>query len=366
MLRAELRKTWSRPLLLLAFALVCIAQVHYVVGNYSPYTRQFSDAANQFGGQMDETWKQSVFAEFDRLWPTPPQTSEDYRNATAEQNAILSAHDAAFFTEQLDAYAQSAKDFYGTDPDFDVDRIDAALAELRKSSEKGALVFGYSPAGAQMSSQYMVTWGFLIFMMILCGDQFAGELNTGMMPMQDVTKEGRKKLLRTKFLVCQISGLFVWVVCNGLYVLSLTLAYRLGNLSSIVQDFSYNFCPYSWTTGEFMAVVLLFGLIASQLVSAFMFLLARMGKTLQKSFALIGGSMVLPYLIAFQADLPVFYIWLPCLMHNSWLWTGVKYWKVLGCYIEPWLLAVGEMIVIAALTGVGRCHFMKQAELAME
>ena len=366
MLRAEWRKTWSRPLVIIAFVIVCLVQVYYVASNYNANTRKASDLYNELGGVMDKSWTDRVHERFEELWPTPPQTSEDIRNATLEQSVILDIYDATFFTERLDDYVESRKAFYGADPNFELGRIEDAYSPLREASEKGELIYGMSPAASAMANQYMVTWCFLIFMTILCVDQFSGEKQTGMVPVQNVTKQGRRKLFRAKFAVCQLSALFVWVVCNGLYAISLTVAYGWGNMKSMVQDFNYNACPYVWNTGQFLTVVLLVSFIASQVVAALIFLLARIGGSTQKSFALMGGLLILPYLIAFQADIPAFYVWLPCLMHNSWLWMGLNFWKVLGFYVQPWQIGAVELILVSVLVALGLRHFGKLAESADE
>lgn len=366
MLKAELRKTWSRPLVIIAFLIICFVQVYYVTSNYNPNTREASNLYNKLGGVMARSWSDRVHDRFDELWPTPPQSNEEIWNATLEQSVILDIYDATFFTELLDRYVESAKNYYGTDPDFDLSRIDHAYAPLRKASENGTLIYGMSPTASCMTNQYMVTWCFLIFMTILCVDQFSGEKQTGMVPMQNVTKQGRRKLFRAKFAVCQLSALFVWVICNVLYAVSLTVAYGWGNLESIVQDFNYNACPYTWNAGQFLAVVLTVSFIASQVVAALIFLLARIGGSTQKSFALMGGLLILPYLIAFQADIPAFYVWLPCLMHGSWLWTGLRYWKVLGIYVQPWQIGVVELILVSGLVALGLRRFEQLAECADE
>lgn len=247
MLRAELRKTWSRPLVIVAFVLVCLAQIVYVSMKHNSGTKELASAYNVFGSKMDDFWRASIYARYDELWNTPPQSAEDLWDATPEQRAILAAYDYTFFTEMLDSYVDALKPVYGNAA------VDA-YAALRTASENGELVFGFSPAGESMADQYMVTWGFLIFMILLCVDQFSGEKDIGMVPIQSVTKQGRRKLFLTKLLVCQLSAFAVWAVSNLVYALTLSVYYGWGNLQSVIQDFSFNACPYNWNTGEFLAV----------------------------------------------------------------------------------------------------------------
>ena len=366
MLRAELRKTWTRPMVVITFVLVCLAQVFYVTTNYRADSRAATEAYHAFGGAMDEGWKRSVHEKFEELWPTPPQTTEYLWNATMEQRAILTAYDYTFFTDMLDNYVEGLKGYYGVDPNFDVTLVDAAYADLRTASENGELVFGMSPFGNSMANQYMIAWGFLIFMTILCVDQFSGEKVTGMTPMQHATKQGRQRLFWTKFRVCQVSALAVWLVINTVYGLTLLCCYGWGDLRSVVQDFNYNACPYDWNTGEFMSVVLSVSLVVSQMAAVVIFLLARVSGSTQRSFALIGGVLILPYLIAFQADLPGISLWLPCLMHGGWLWSGLRFWKVFGLYVQPWQLAAAEMVILTAASIPALRHFANLAESANE
>ena len=355
MLKAELRKTWSRPLVMIAFFLVCLAQVVYVSVHYNSGTRALCDAYNDFGGQMNDAWRASIHTQYDALWEAPPQSPDDLWEATVPQRAILTAYDYTFFTQKLDSYAAALAEVYGNAA------VDA-YAELRAASENGELIFGSSPAGEAMADQYMVTWGFLIFMMILCVDQFSGEKDMGMVPMQSVTKRGRQKLFQTKLLVCQLSALLVWSAANLVYALTLTFLYGWGNLQSVIQDFNFNACPHHWNIGEYLAVTLLTGLLASHLTALVIFLLSRLGGSTQRSFALMGGFLILPYLIAFMTNQTWLALWLPCLINNGWLWCNLLLLKLGGSFIPLWTIPAIEMIVAAGIVITALWHYAKKAE----
>lgn len=359
MLKAELRKTWSRPLTIAAFALVCLAQVIYVSMNYNSGTRELSRTCNSFGGQMDDAWRQTIHTRYDELWKTQPQPAEDLWDATLEQQAILIAYDYTFFTEMLDSFVASLENVYG-------DTATNAYAELRDASVNGELIFGSSPAGESMANQYMVAWGFLIFMILLCVDQFSGEKDIGMVPMQSVAKRGRRWLFSTKLLVCQFSALIVWSAANLTYAIVLVYYYGWGNLQSVIQDFIFNACPYNWNTGEYLAVTLMTGLIASQLTALVIFLLARVGGSTQRSFALMGGVLVLPYLLAFLTDNMWVALWLPCLMNNQWLWSGLRLLPLGKGYIPLWATVGVELVLIAAIAAVILHRFVEKAETVVE
>ena len=345
MLKAELQKTWSRPLIIVAFLLACLAQVIYVSMNYDSGTKELSDAYNTFGGQMDDAWRDSIYAQYEQLWEIPPESAEDIWDATLEQRAILTAYDYTFFTEMLDSYVDALDDTYG-------ETAVEAYAELRAASENGELVFGVSPAGESMANQYMVTWGFLIFMILLCVDQFSGEKEIGMVPMQSVTKQGRRKLFQSKLLVCQISAFAAWMASNLVYAVTLTIYYGWGNLQSVIQDFNYNACPYNWNTGEYLAVTLLLGLLASQLT----------GKTTQRSFSLMGGILVLPLQLAFLTDKTWLALWLPCLMNNRWLWSDLRFLSIGSTYIPLSVIAGVELTLTAVIISLLLHHFLRTPE----
>lgn len=355
MLRVELRKTWSRPLVMIAFFLVCLAQVVYASVHYNSGTRELCNTYNDFGGRMDDAWRASIHTQYNVLWEAPPQSPDDLWEATVPQRAVLTAYDYTFFTQMLDSYTASLVEVYGSTA------VDA-YAELRAASENGELIFGSSPAGESMADQYMVTWGFLIFMMILCVDQFPGEKGIGMVPIQSVTKRGRQKLFQTKLLVCQLSALLVWSAANLAYALTLTFLYGWGNLQSVIQDFNFNACPYNWNIGEYLAVTLLMGLLASQLTALVIFLLSRLGGSTQRSFALMGGVLILPYLVALMTNHAWLALWLPCLMHSSWLWSNFRLLKLGSAYCPLWTIPAIEMILAVGVVITALRHYAKKAE----
>jgi len=355
MLRAELRKTWSRPLIVTVFILVCLSQVIYVFTNHNSGIKELSAAYNAFGGQMDDSWRNSIYDQYEQLWEVPPESMEDIRNATLEQKAILTAYDYSFFTEMLDRYVDALVDEYG-------DLAVAAYSNLRTASEKGELVFGSSPAGEIMANQYMITWGFLIFMVILCVDQFSGEKDLDMIPIQSVSKQGRRKLFWTKLLVSQLSAFIAWAATNLVYALTLTAFYGWGNLQSVIQDFTFNACPHNWNTVRYLTVVLILSLFASQLTALVVFLLARIGKSTQRSFALMGGTLILPYLLAFLTDNIWLALWLPCLINNQWLWNGLRLLRLGNRFIPLWIIAGAELMLIAVIAVFILWRFLNAAE----
>ena len=309
MLRAEFEKIWSRPFIRIAFLLVCFSQVLYTFMNYNPNLKEVEDA---------------------------------YENIS--------------FTEMLDEYTNRLKEVYG---DYGVE----AYANLREASEQGELVFGISPAGNIMTNQNGIALAVMVFMMILCVDLFSGEKEMGMVPMQKVTRYGRKKLFQTKLLVCQISACVVWVAANLSFAITLTTVYGWGNVRSVVQDFQFNACPYNWNAGEFLIVVLICGFLASQITALMIFLLTYYTNNTQKAFAVMGGTMLLPYLLAFFLNNIKLAMWIPCLMNNSWLWKGLHLIRFQKTYIPMWSIAIIECILIGIISFlILHCMIKKQTE----
>ena len=217
-----------------------------------------------------------------------------------------------------------------------------------------------------MANQYMVAWGTLIFMILLCVDQFSGEKDYGMVPVQSVTKRGRRKLFCAKLLTCQLSALSVWAAANLVYFLALCFFYGCGNLHSVVQDFSFNACPYNWNIGEYLAITLAVGLIASQLTALVVFMLARVSGNTQRSFAFIGGALVLPYLFASLIDHVWLSLWLPCLMDSQWLWNELRLLLIGKGYVPVWVIAGAELGLVAVIASVMLHRFVEKAETVVD
>lgn len=309
MLRAEFEKIWSRPFIRIAFLLVCFSQVLYTFMNYNP---NLKDAENIY-----------------------------------EYNS---------FTATLDEYTNRLKDVYG-------DYVVEAYANLREASEQGKLVFGSSPAGNIMTNQNGIALAFMVFMMLICVDLFSGEKEMGMNSMQKVTRYGRKKLFQTKLLVCQISACVVWAAANLSFAITLTMVYGWGNVRSVVQDFQFNACPYNWSTGEFLIVVLICGFLASQLTALMIFLLSYYTNSTQKAFVVMGGTMLLPYLLAFFLNNIKLAMWIPCLMNSSWLWKGLHLIRFQKTYIPMWSIAIIECIFVGIISLlILRCFIKQQKE----
>ena len=140
MLKAVLYKIWSRPLILTVFLLICLAQPVSVLLHHQENMRQLCEYYNAWGGPMDDDWKQSIAAQYERLWPQPPKTAEDLQNASLEQQAVLTAWQYTEFTAMLDRFVLAQESAYG-------EAAKHAYVKLRAASEHGALIFGASPAG---------------------------------------------------------------------------------------------------------------------------------------------------------------------------------------------------------------------------
>lgn len=349
MLRSEFGKTWSRPTLWVTLILACLAQTMYVSFSLQPDIKEVSAANNVYAGVMDKAWKKHVLADFDSVWggEMPPQ--EIYWSASQEDQAVLAALQDVYFTQRLDQYVDALKEKYSEDPKFDLTQIDLAYKDLREKSETGQLNYGISPAAGGMTDQMLISWTFVMIMMILCVDQFSGEKATAMEAMQKTTRNGRKKLYRVKFVVCQLSALLVWCVCNMVYAVALTIKGGWGAPNGIIQDFAFNACPFPWNVAQHLAVNLAVGLIVSQILSAVMFLLSSISKTATRSFSLIGGIVVLPMLMAKQLSNTLFSLALPCLIYNAHLWSSWAAWRIGQLYLKPWTIAGIEAVAVLGI-----------------
>lgn len=302
--KAELKKIWLRPMIILAFVLLCASQLAYVLLNYDSDLKEYAEEYNSFSG--------------DRYTP---------------------------FMQMLDEVVKIYSAEYG-------EFAEESFAGLREAGEEGRLVFGYSPAAQKMTDQYMVALGFLVFMLLLCSDMFSGEKESGMYHLQSVTKQGRRQLFLAKLAVCQTSALLAWLASNLIYAAILTGLYGWGNIEGVIQDFSFNTCPYDMNSGEYLASVLALGFIASQLSGIIIFIAARLTKTTKQAAALVGGLMLLPYMLAFATDNICLAIWTPCLMNGRWLWDGLHAVKLGGGYVHLWHIACLGLLTVLAATAV--------------
>lgn len=324
------------------FLVICLVQMFHVVSVAAPDSTELAKACSKIGGPMDEAWRSAILAMYEERFQGM-ETSR-YGDLSSEERAILLARDYTEFTATLDRYTTGLKGVYG-------ERAEQAYAKLRAASESGSLVFGYSPAAELMADQSVLSWSYLAFMILLSADLFSGENSTNMAPIQKAAKNGRRKVFRVKWMACQLSAAFVWLTANLCYGLSATFLCGWGNLQSIVQDFSFNFCPYRWNVGQYLAITLLTGFAASQMCAAIGFLLSALSRNLSGAFALMGGVLFCPYLLACITKSTRLALWIPCLMNGQWLWSNLRLLKAGNVYIPLWLVAGAELALTAGILG---------------
>lgn len=356
MLSAEFRKTWSHPVLWVALIAACLAQFLYVTTFFNPDFKEFAKACNAYAGTMDDAWQERILSDFNTIWNGTMPEPQEYWDAPQEQRSVLAALESSRFSNNLEQCIAGLKAYYGQDPDFDLGQIDAAYSHLRTEAQAGKLNYGISPAGSFMVKQHMVTWCFVLFMMILCIDQFSSEQATGMDAVQLTSKRGRKQLYWTKLAVCQLSASIVWLVCNGVFAAVLTVKAGWGIMNGVIQDFTFNASPFAWNSAQYLSVVLTMSFFVSQIVALVIFCLANMGKSATHTFGLIGAVFVFPMLMAKPLDSLLLYLWLPNLMDNAQLWTNWSAWRIGQMYIQPWMLAITELVVVLVfvLYAIGR------------
>lgn len=349
MLSAEFRKTWCHPVLWIGLIAVCLAQFLFVTMFLNPSVKEFAIACNAYAGKMDHAWQERIQADFNAIWNGTAPGPEEYWNATQEQRAVLNAVETSYFSDKLEHHIAGLKLQFAQDSTFDLNKIDAAYAHLQTEAQAGKLSYGVSPAGSFMVNQRMVMWSFVLFMMVLCIDQFSGEQTLGMNPMQRTTKKGRKQLYWTKLAVCQLSAVLVWLCCNGTFAAVLTVKAGWGVMNGVIQDFTFNASPFTWNTAEYLLVVLLLSFLVSQIVGLVMFWLASISKSAIHAFGLISMILVFPLLLAQLLHASTLVLWFPNLMDNAQLWTNWSAWRIGPLYIQPWMFALVELGIVCLL-----------------
>ncbi len=341
MLKNELQKIWSKPLTCVLFALVLLVQILYVPMMADPESRAFSDALNELGGPMDDAWRERIGS---ADGPKPPAPGEG-PELSCEERALLLAKQYLAFPLLLEEHAAALSGTY-------TEAAGRAYESLREAFDAGRLIFGHSPAAELLTDQSVLSWSWLLFMILLGADLFACEGAAHMSALQAASKDGRRKLFRAKGLSFQLSAAFVWLAANLSFALSAAVFCGWGSLRSLVQDFVLNSCPYPWNAGQFLAVVLLCDFAASQVTALLLFLLAAVSRSLTGAFAAMCGAAVLPYFLACELKTTGLLLWLPALMNGSWLFSDYSAWRVGGSCLPLWSLAGAELVLMAAAAGL--------------
>ncbi len=365
MLRAEWKKIWSRPVMWLALAAVLLAQVLGGMVLVPPGIRETAAQVNVWAGPMDEPWKAGVLDAYDRVWNGQEPSPEAYWAAAPEERAILTVVPDTEFAARLEDYVQRLKQWYAADSAFDLGKIETAYEPLRTAAQQERLRFGLSPAGSILAKQSVMAWSMVLFLLLLCSNQFAVETATAMEPLQSVSRHGRKRLFLAKLWVCLLSAALVWLLGNGVYALTLTAAAGWGVLSGTIQDFQFQSCPFVWSTGTHLLVNLAVGLAASLLLALWMFLLSGWSGTLLRAFAVNGLVFVLPMLLGRHLQMPLLGLWISNLVDNRHLWTDWITWRLGGLYVHPWTAAGAEglLLLLGGILAV-RARLTKERRVA--
>lgn len=353
MLKAEWRKVWNRPVAGGLLILVCLVQVICVFIMVDPDTGSTAALYNRYGGVMDEEWREKVLEEYDRLWSRGTSDhAEETEGSSQELNIIQDVKRYTDFTGMTDDHVASLKQFLSADPGYDTGRVEIAYEKLRKTSEDGLLVFGVSPAAEGMTEQSMVNWAFVFFMLWFGITQVSAERTTGIDPILRVSRNGREKLFRVQFTVCQLSALLVWSAANAALAAALSFRTGWGIPGCLTQDFLFCASPFVWNEWQVMAVVLSGSLISGQVIAAVIFCLVRIGKNTLSGFILGAGVLILPLIFSMYHKAVWTALLLPCLMQNKWMWMNYREFRVGRFYFQPWQIAAAELIAMIFMVGM--------------
>lgn len=112
-IRSEMHKIWSRPVIICVFLLICLLQFVIPIQKVTDDSRLFNQICNSMGGRMDETWIASVNETYQKLWPTPCTSIEDYWNADTEHQAVYYTYEFCYFAERLEELVVQQTAQYG-------------------------------------------------------------------------------------------------------------------------------------------------------------------------------------------------------------------------------------------------------------
>lgn len=360
MLWQELKKTWQRPVMWAAVIVICAAQVLYLFANVNPNVKAYTEIYDTYAGTMDDTWRENITQKASK-----ELEGKDIWSLSISENVLMMAADYCNFTEMLDEYVEKQKAALQTmNSSLDVSIVDDIFAHLRNASEENLLVFGLGAAAEAMTWLDMLTWTFLLFLLLLCIDLFHGEKITGMDALQGVSKKGRSRLYLVKFAVCQISSAIVWLAAAGTMAVTMGFMSGFGGMDSVVQDFSNNSCPYPWNAGTFMAVVLVISFLASQTLAAVNFILSGICKNRLQYFGVFCVVFLLPYLAVSQGMEVVCYFCLPSIVNGAWIFTSWNPIIIGNRLIPAWNVVFLELFIVWAAVLVCLCRFTASLEYA--
>ena len=373
---SEFKKMWLRPEVIIAFVLVCFIPLAGIIFSLSKSAREYDAAYEKYAGQMDMSWKEAREQQYDDYLSDPVhlRSDQEYKNALAEWGmteespgaedafyrlkekyyttefvVLESAYRYREFREMLSSYVQNLQNTIAAqDADYDLTRVSAAYEKLGNASD--TLVFDSSVGkGAFFKSYFYFSKCFLVFLILLCASVFTGEERTGMADLLRVSKHGRRKLYWRKFAVCQLTAVFVPAVVFGILaaVVEVTIGWR--GLSGFVQDFVYNFCPYAWSEGEDLAVMLVMFFAVCQVAAAVIFLLSRIFHSTGKIICVSLAVLLLPTFLFSTYPRSPLRLYLTSFFTESYLWSGYSEIRIGQIYLADWKIAVAEVCIIFAI-----------------
>lgn len=338
----EMKKQWKRPEIMVAFIVICVVQL-IVAFYFAPHDdkKAYNQAYEKYGGVMDEQWRMEIAAQMNAY----KGNSEE--NLTEDFIVLEGAYAYTEFKTMLEQHIDTLKQNY------DASKVEQSYAKLLEQTDR--LIFTGIPTMNQIISMGYPVMArcVLLFGILFCGAFFNMELHRNTYELLQVSKHGRKRLYWCMFWVNQCSMLLVTVALMAIMALSMTIFVGWNGLDRFVQDFVLNICPYPWNAGTLLAVMALLSIVAGQVASMVMFVLARY---IRSVVAVICGGFVVLLIPIFAAS--TFYLarfWFTNNLYSYHLWSGYSEHWIGNLYLTDWQVSLLGMIIVFAVALVLIC-----------
>lgn len=357
----ELKKTWKRPEVLIAFFIICMIQGAFVWKLVPAEEKKYLDAHEKYGGQMDEEWKVGINSAYKEYLENEDKSPDEVNPYQPDYRTLRNAWYYTDFNGMVEDYVERYQaGMAQRDPSYDTDRISQAYRELKEQSDQ--LIFGNcDPRVIMVKSLSMLSRCIIMFLVFLLASLFTREQDTGMDAILSVSRNGGRKLDYIKLAVCQSSALWTSVILIGLSAVIIYIHTGWAGLDAVVQDFisGQNTCPYVWNNGRYLAVILLITLLTCQAVAAVIFVLSRYIKTTVKIICIALGILLVPVLL-FENYRPwLLGFWFPNLIAGEYLWNNFYEIRIGQIYLSYWKIALtGLAVLFVALI----CIFLRMGK----
>lgn len=381
MIKYELKKLWNRPLVWLTLLGVLACHIVFINTNQLQYyAKEFAPYYEKYEGDMNETWKLNTIQKYNdylnahqmsdeqfsqyakqRNWSakktaklaSDPETRllEDYKYSS-EFNVLSYAYEASHFKENIVYGIKLRKqELLYKYPDFDTSIVDNAYSELLENSERFSFTMDYGYRMMQGVFTIMIR-SFIILMIAVLSSLFTREQASNTLENILVTRHGRKRMQKCKFISAFISAFIGWILIVAVSFITIYLTLGFEGANMYVQDFIYNACPYNLNSAQYLLTIAAISLLAALAIGAcFAFLSAVMKKD---SLAIIASVVIMLIPPFFNNNVPqlsdILFYHPSNFISGNYLLEQFNIMQIGSLYIPSLYIALGSMIMYTLIS----------------